>query len=123
MSSNANFDAVNLQPVRFLANESAQATPKAGIALCLSGGGYRAMVFHLGTIWRLNELGYLKKLVRVSSVSGGSITSGALGMGWKKLSFDGNGVATNLTDIVIKPVLNLASHTIDAFAIVEGIVS
>ena len=21
------------------------------LALCLSGGGYRAMVFHLGTIW------------------------------------------------------------------------
>ena len=30
-----------------------------GIALCLSGGGYRAMVFHLGALWRLNELGLL----------------------------------------------------------------
>lgn len=29
------------------------------IALCLSGGGYRAMLFHLGALWRLNELGYL----------------------------------------------------------------
>lgn len=123
MPANSNFDAVNLEPVRFLPNESAQSPPKPGIALCLSGGGYRAMVFHLGTIWRLNEVGYLKKLVRVSSVSGGSITAGTLGMGWKKLSFDGSGVATNLMDVVIKPVLNLASHTLDAFAIVEGIVS
>jgi NTE family protein len=47
--------------------------PEAGIALCLSGGGYRAMLFHLGALWRLNELGYLAKLARVSSVSGGSI--------------------------------------------------
>ena len=47
-----------------------------GIALCLSGGGYRAMLFHVGAIWRLNELGYLPKLDRVSSVSGGSITAG-----------------------------------------------
>ena len=40
-----------------------------GVALCLSGGGYRAMIFHVGAIWRLNELGYLAKLDRVSSVS------------------------------------------------------
>ena len=52
--------------------------PTDGIALCLSGGGYRAMLFHLGSLWRLNELHYLKKLNRVSSVSGGSITSGVL---------------------------------------------
>ena len=50
-----------------------------GIALCLSGGGYRAMLFHLGSLWRLNELGFLPRLDRVSSVSGGSITAGALG--------------------------------------------
>ena len=30
-----------------------------GVALCLSGGGYRAMLFHIGAIWRLNELRYL----------------------------------------------------------------
>ena len=56
--------------------------PVPGIALCLSGGGYRAMLFHLGALWRLNELGYLPRLDRVSSVSGGSITAGALAHGW-----------------------------------------
>ena len=59
-----------------------------GWALCLSGGGYRAMLFHLGTLWRLNELGYLAKLDRISSVSGGSITSGVLGASWASLDFD-----------------------------------
>ncbi len=54
--------------------------PEAGIALCLSGGGYRAMLFHLGSLWRLNELGFLPKLDRISSVSGGSITAGVLGL-------------------------------------------
>ena len=39
--------------------------PAPGIALCLSGGGYRAMVFHLGALWRLNEGGYLPRLDRV----------------------------------------------------------
>ncbi|MHC4915154.1 MAG: hypothetical protein ACYTGB_06645, partial [Planctomycetota bacterium] len=43
-----------------------------GTALCLSGGGYRAMLFHLGAAWRLYETGDLAKLDRISSVSGGS---------------------------------------------------
>ena len=59
--------------------------PSDGIALCMSGGGYRAMLFHLGSLWRLNELHYLSKLDMVSSVSGGSITNGALAMNWSKL--------------------------------------
>ena len=52
-----------------------------GVALSLSGGGYRAMVFHVGALWRLNEVGLLSKLKRISSVSGGSITAGALAPG------------------------------------------
>ena len=51
-----------------------------GVALSLSGGGYRAMVFHVGALYRLNEIGLLGKLARVSSVSGGSITAGLLGL-------------------------------------------
>ena len=30
--------------------------------LALSGGGYRAALFHLGSLWRLNELSWLKRL-------------------------------------------------------------
>src|SRR5260221_663578 len=44
-------------------------TPKEGIALALSGGGYRAMLFHVGAILRLNEAGLLPRLKRISSVS------------------------------------------------------
>jgi NTE family protein len=65
------------------------------VGLCLSGGGYRAMLFHLGALWRLNQLGYLAKLDRVSSVSGGSITAAALARRWGELSFDADQVATN----------------------------
>jgi NTE family protein len=46
---------------------------RASLALCLSGGGYRAALFHLGALWRLHELGLLRSIDRVSSVSGGSI--------------------------------------------------
>src|SRR3954451_14873822 len=82
-----------------------------GIALALSGGGYRAMVFHVGALLRLNEVGLLSKLARVSSVSGGSITSGALAVSWRELSFS-NGVATNL-DIVVERVRAMAATTVD----------
>ena len=51
---------------------------RAGIALCLSGGGYRAALFHLGGLRRLHELGVLGQLSFVSSVSGGSITAAFL---------------------------------------------
>ena len=70
--------------------------PEPGTAICLSGGGYRAMLFHVGALWRLNEAGYLPKLERVSSVSGGSITAGVLGLAWPKLGFDESGVAQAL---------------------------
>jgi NTE family protein len=41
-----------------------------GIALALSGGGFRAMLFHAGALMRLNELGVLSRVARISSVSG-----------------------------------------------------
>ncbi len=37
--------------------------PSEGMALCLSGGGYRAMLFHPGALWRLKSIGYLPKLI------------------------------------------------------------
>lgn len=47
-------------------------------ALWLAGGGYRAALFHLGALTRLNELGLLAKLGTVGAVSGGSIVAALL---------------------------------------------
>lgn len=80
-----------------------RAKPLAGTGLCLSGGGYRAMLFHAGVLWRLNEIGMLSKLARISSVSGGSITAGVLAHKWRNLSFEPSGVATNFEPEVIAP--------------------
>lgn len=92
-----------------------------GIALCLSGGGYRAMLFHLGSLWRLNDFGYLPKLARVSSVSGGSITAGVLAMNWANLKFAGTGRASNFVTEVVKPVRALAERTVDRGSIIKGV--
>lgn len=43
------------------------------VGLALSGGGYRAAAFHLGTLRALHKMGLLNKVDVISSVSGGSI--------------------------------------------------
>ncbi|MBR1191478.1 patatin-like phospholipase family protein [Bradyrhizobium sp. AUGA SZCCT0160] len=45
--------------------------PKIGLAL--SGGGARAMAFHLGCLRALNDLGILERVQILSTVSGGSV--------------------------------------------------
>ena len=97
------------------------APPEAGMALCLSGGGYRAMVFHVGVLWRLYELGSLKTLKRISSVSGGSITSAVLATRWSRLSFEPGKVREDFVREVVKPLRDFASRTIDAGSVIGGI--
>lgn len=46
------------------------------IALALSGGGSRAMAFHLGCLRALHELGILQRVSTISAVSGGSVIAG-----------------------------------------------
>jgi len=96
-------------------------SPIEGIALCLSGGGYRAMLFHVGTLWRLNELGVLPRLARISSVSGGSITAGLLGLKWARLAFDSRGVSNVFESEVVQPIRALAGKTIDEGAVLGGV--
>jgi NTE family protein len=104
-----------LSPVGWLRGEHPAAVEEDGIALCLSGGGYRAMLFHVGALWRLNELGYLGKLTRVSSVSGGSITAAVLGMHWAELGWDADGRADRaaFVEAVVAPIRAVAGKTID----------
>ena len=49
------------------------------IGLALSGGGSRAVAFHLGTLRALEDLGLLDEVDVVSGVSGGSVMTGLLG--------------------------------------------
>jgi NTE family protein len=97
-------------------------TLRPGIALGLSGGGFRATLFHIGTLVRLNELGYLAKLDRVSAVSGGSITAGMLACRWEMLKAGGF-AAADLERLVTLPLRKFCARNIDAYAIAEGTIS
>src|SRR5699024_10239480 len=91
-----------------------------GIGLCLSGGGYRAMVFHTGVLWRLNELGMLGRLDAVSGASGGAITAGVLEQAWHELDLRA-GHTTRFVERVVTPIRSLAGVTVDLAAITKGV--
>ena len=89
-----------------------------GIGLCLSGGGYKAAAYHLGALERLNELGILRRIARISSVSGGSITAGFLGLKWTAL----DGSADNFREVIVRPLTKfLTGVDIDIPAVVQGL--
>lgn len=94
--------------------------PVGGVGICLSGGGFRAMLFHTGTLWRLHDSGWLAKATRISSVSGGSIVSALLGLKWSRIA----GHSTQaFVDEVVAPVRALARETIDFAAVGGGLLS
>jgi len=93
-------------------------------ALALSGGGYRALLFSLGCLWRLNEFGLLAQMNRITSVSGGSITSAYLAMNWKNLDFDKDThISSRFREIIAVPLQTFCSKGIDVMAVLTGIIS
>jgi NTE family protein len=104
-----------VDPVSPLADKK-RGGPSPGIGLSVSGGGYRAMLFHLGAFLRLHELGLLQRLDRISSVSGGSITSAKIALEWPRLKS-----REDFFEHVVEPIRRLAGTTIDIPCIVAGI--
>ncbi len=106
-------------PVEYL--DIDKRVPEEGIALCMSGGGYRAMVFHVGVLWRLYDAGLIPKLDRISSVSGGSITAAVLGIAWNDLQLSAPSDRERFEKYFVNPVRHMAGKTIDAWSIIGGI--
>ncbi len=90
------------------------------LGLGLSGGGYRATLFNLGALIRLNEFGLIRKIKRITSVSGGSITNGYLAMRWNDLQFNDDGVIEKFKETIIEPLWDFCSKSLDARAIICG---
>src|SRR5688572_11255584 len=55
---------------------------KCGLAL--SGGGFRATLYHLGLIRFLRDAGLLSQVTHITSVSGGSIMAAHLVLHWNR---------------------------------------
>jgi NTE family protein len=96
------------------------------VGLALSGGGFRASLFHLGSLRRLNELGLLRRLDIITSVSGGSIVSGLMARHWNDLSWESHFqgfIATNFHEKIGVPLRNFCARTVDLTAGLMGILS
>jgi NTE family protein len=104
-----------VEPVSPLADKK-RGGPSPGIGLAVSGGGYRAMLFHLGAFLRLYELGLLQQIERISSVSGGSITAAKIALEWPRLV-----TRDDFFQHVVDPIRSLAGKTVDIPCIIAGI--
>lgn len=85
-----------------------------GTALCLSGGGFRAALFHLGAVRRLDELGILGRLRTISAVSGGAILANLLAhpdLEWPDPD-GGPARVGGLEELVAQPLLRLTSRNV-----------
>lgn len=91
------------------------------IGLAMSGGGFRATLFHVGSLRRLAELGILGRVGRVSSVSGGSIVAGRLAQAWPQ--FAASPTVEAYEDLIAEPLRAFCRRSIDAPAIIEGLLS
>jgi NTE family protein len=90
--------------------------PDLEIGLALSGGGYKATLFHLGGFLRLFELGLLQNCSRISSVSGGSITAAKVALEWSGLRD-----RAAFFERVVEPLRKMTATTIDSPSILGGV--
>lgn len=90
------------------------------IALSLSGGGYRATLFHAGALRRLAELGVLDRITHVSAVSGGAIAAGV----WADdLRTHPGGDTLDRARRIEARILALCREHVDTGAIIGGVLN
>jgi NTE family protein len=97
---------------------------RKGVALCFSGGGYRASLFHLGATRRLNEVGLLANVDTFTSVSGGSIFASLVAgyavrrpEAWEQP----NAPVAGYDDYVTEPMRKLAQHNVRTLPVLEAL--
>src|SRR5262245_64787932 len=54
------------------------------LGLALSGGGFRASLYHLGLVRFLRDAGLLRRVTHMTSVSGGSVLAAHLVLNWDR---------------------------------------
>ncbi len=84
--------------------------PKLGLAL--SGGGFRATLYHLGVIRFLRDAGALQDVSDIASVSGGSILAAHLVLNWDRYTGDDDSFAEAASEIVKFVQFDLRNHIV-----------
>eukprot|EP01117_Protostelium_nocturnum_P007057 TRINITY_DN252_c0_g1_i1.p1 TRINITY_DN252_c0_g1~~TRINITY_DN252_c0_g1_i1.p1 ORF type:complete len:615 (+),score=157.60 TRINITY_DN252_c0_g1_i1:466-2310(+) len=89
------------------------------VGLCLSGGGYRATLFHLGVLWKLNRERKLQKFDTITGVSGGSITLGVLASQWEELKRR-DFVEEAFYSLIVEPIIKITQTNIMMAALAKS---
>ena len=105
------------QEISYQPEDEKRRIPDPVWSIGLSGGGYRAMLFHTGALWRLHETGLLARIAIFSSVSGGSIANGWLALTWGALMAPG----ARFRDVFVPGIRDMASTTVDVWSVLAGI--
>jgi predicted acylesterase/phospholipase RssA len=84
--------------------------PKLGLAL--SGGGFRATLFHLGVVRFLRDAGALRDVTDITSVSGGSILAAHLVLNWDQYNGDEQRFTEAATQIVKFVQFDVRNHIV-----------
>ena len=80
------------------------------IGLALSGGGFRATLFHLGVVRFLRDTHLLQQVNEIASVSGGSILSAHLVLNWKLYTGSDEEFSRAATDIIKFVQFDVRNH-------------
>lgn len=84
----------------------------AKFGLALSGGGFRATLFHLGVVRFLRDAGALPEISDIAAVSGGSILAAHLVLNWDKYNSDDQGFAEAAAQIVRFVQFDVRNHIV-----------
>lgn len=82
------------------------------LGLALSGGGFRATLYHLGVVRFLRDAGALQNVTDIASVSGGSILAAHLVLNWERYNGDDANFAAAASEIVKFVQFDLRNHIV-----------
>jgi len=80
--------------------------------LALSGGGFRATLFHLGVIRYMRDAGALEMVSDIASVSGGSILAGHLVLNWDRYTGSDEEFAEAAAEVVRFVQFDVRNHIV-----------
>jgi predicted acylesterase/phospholipase RssA len=80
--------------------------------LALSGGGFRAALYHLGVVRFLRDAGALQGVTDIASVSGGSILAAHLTLNWDRYNGDDASFDEAAAEIVKSVQFDLRNHIV-----------
>lgn len=97
------------EPAQLPSASRGSTTKQSRRVLALSGGGFRATLFHLGVVRFLADAGLLTRVTDITSVSGGSILGAHLVLHWERYKTGGatfDSAAGELIDFIRRDIRN-----------------